>query len=210
MEKTKNEKFILFDFDGVIVDTFNLCLEINRKLHDEPLSEEEYRVQFEGNIFDYLKTINKGAKKKGVNFFDYYNPELMNLEPVPEMVDVIISLADSYRLVVISSTINSPIQAYLKKYNLLQYFDKVFGADVHKSKVEKIKMVFNEYNLQPSDCIFITDTLGDMREAAKMNVQSIGVTWGYHRNDRLEQGNPITIVGTPKELMSQINSYFGR
>ena len=44
-------------------------------------------------------------------------------------------------LIIISSSITSPIKEYCRKHDIYNLFDEIFGADVHMSKVEKIKMV---------------------------------------------------------------------
>lgn len=41
-------KVILFDFDGVIVDTFSLCYRIIKTR--DAITEDAYRARFEGNI----------------------------------------------------------------------------------------------------------------------------------------------------------------
>jgi phosphoglycolate phosphatase-like HAD superfamily hydrolase len=84
------------------------------------------------------------------------------------------------------------------------------GNDVHKSKVEKIKMVFQKYGICNNDCVFITDTLGDMREATKMNVGSIGVTWGFNKPNVLKLGNPFCITERPSDLPLAIFEYFNK
>ncbi len=46
-------KVILFDFDGVVVDTFSFCYRIMNSR--DSISEDVYRAKFEGNINDALK-----------------------------------------------------------------------------------------------------------------------------------------------------------
>lgn len=164
---------------------------------------------FDGNIYekeDLQLELEDSDSKVNENdpFFKIYIPLLMKKEPIGGMVDVIKELHKDNRMVVISSTISSPIQDYLNKHDLSRYFDKIYGGDVHKSKILKVKMAFAEFNLIAGDCLFITDTLGDMREAAKVGVRSIGVTWGFQRRDTLQKGNPIAIVDSPEELLSVI------
>lgn len=107
---------------------------------------------------------------------------------------------------IVSSTINSPIRDYLEKHILSQHFDKIYGADAHTNKVVKINKVFADFKVVADDCLFITDTLGDMREAAKARVKSIGVTWGFHNLETLQKGNPTAIAATPRELVSLVNN----
>jgi len=127
---------------------------------------------------------------------------------VSGMKEVIIELEKQYTLVVISSTITSPIEAFLETHDLMSHFARVMGNDVHKSKVEKIKMVFDEYGIEAKQCVFVTDTLGDMREAARMDVGSIGVTWGFQFSETLQKGNPFMLVDNPSDLSGVIRSYF--
>ena len=68
-------------------------------------------------------------------------------------------------------------------------------------------MVFDEYKIGYKDCIFVTDTLGDIKEAIKCNVQSIAVTWGFQPKERLLKGNPYAIVETPEELFAAISDW---
>ena len=202
-------KTLLLDFDGVIVDTFRLSYERMKKVVLNPPNEESYRKWFEKSIYDNedYKLKNKGSQpsvSENDSFFKEYTPLLMKEKPVSGIADVIQELHKSHRLVIISSTINSPVNAYLDKHNLSQYFDGIYGGDTHTSKVAKIKMVFAEFNVTAGDCLFITDTLGDIREAEKAGVKSIGVTWGFHKLETLQKGSPVAIANTPEELLSLI------
>ena len=202
-------KTLLFDFDGVIVNTFRLSYESMKKVVLNPPNEESYRKWFEKSIYDNedYKLKNKGSQpsvSENDSFFKEYTPLLMKEKPVSGIADVIQELHKSHRLVIISSTINSPVKNYLDKHNLSQYFDGIYGGDTHTSKVAKIKMVFAEFNVTAGDCLFITDTLGDRREAEKAGVKSIGVTWGFHKLETLQKGSPVAIANTPEELLSLI------
>jgi len=205
-------KTLLFDFDGVIVDTFELSYGSRKKLTPD-LDMETYRGFFEGNIHEVGNDEEKSDKNENEKpnefdpFFIHYIPALMAKEPVPGMINILRELSKNYRMVVISSTITSPIEEYLRTHGVFDLFDKVYGADVHKSKVIKIQMVFQDFKVSIEDCIFITDTLGDMREAAKVGVKSLGVIWGFQRSETLQKGNPIAIVSSPQELLSVIKYY---
>jgi len=200
-----NSKYILFDFDGVIIDSFEIAYETS-KLNSPTLTEDDYRKAFEGNINDWK---DKDFKKApAVDFFAEYIPRLMKARLFPGIETAIKELAETYRLIIISSTISAPINELLKKFGLFPFFAETFGNDVSGSKVEKIKMVFDKYKATPQDCVFVTDTLGDMREAEKTGVGAIGVSWGFHDQATLRRGNPFTIVASPAELPSAISKYF--
>jgi phosphoglycolate phosphatase len=63
-------------------------------------------------------------------------------------------------------------------------------------------MTFDKYGIGAEDCLFITDTLGDIKEAHHMKVPTVAVTWGYQSIETLKKGAPPRIVNTPQELLS--------
>jgi phosphoglycolate phosphatase len=203
-------KYILFDFDGVIVDSFAPAFEVNKMICPH-ITEEEYKRRFEGNINDWKDVESKHNEncRHDIDFFAEYLPKMKKrVGIVPSMEKVIEELSKSYSLIVISSTLTAPIQELLEKYNLLHFFTEIMGNDVHTSKVEKIKMVFSKYNTDSKKCIFVTDTLGDIREATHMGVSAIGVSWGFNERETLMKGNPFKVANNPNELLSSISEYF--
>lgn len=202
--------FILFDFDGVIADSFQPAFEVS-KIICPGLTEDIYREGFEGNINDWEKSANIHTEecRHDIDFFTEYIPRMKKeVRIVPGIREAITELEKNHTLIVISSTITSPIREFLEDHGLPNYFTQIMGNDVHKSKVEKIKMVFENYNIGSDDCVFITDTLGDMREASRKDVGAIGVTWGFHESERLLRGKPFRLVEKPNDLLSAVSDYF--
>lgn len=196
-------KVILFDFDGVIVDTFSFCHRISNMR--SPVTEDEYRARFEGNINDALKKVHRDSANP-FDFFSKYIPELMLCRPNMELADIIKTLARDHVLIIISSTISQPIAGFLELHGLKGLFNEILGNDVEKSKVKKIQDVLERYGIKPSETVLITDTLGDIREADVCGVRSIAVTWGYHPVETLELGNPYKVIQRPDELPDAIAS----
>lgn len=206
------KKYILFDFDGVIANSFEPAFE-TKKLICPLMTEEQYRGLFEGNINDWLTSDNSHTDqcRHDIEWFSVYLPRMKkDIDIFPGMKDVIVDLEKDYTLVIVSSTLTFPIEEFLTSHDLRNHFDWVMGNDVHKSKVEKIKMVFEKYNITAKDCVFVTDTLGDIREAEKTGVAAIAVSWGFNKHDTLLRGNPFRLVDTQKELLGGINDYFNQ
>jgi len=174
-------KFLLFDFDGVIVDSFAPAFEVNKKMCPV-MTEDDYKRRFEGNINNWIEAEIKHDKRcrHDLDFFTEYIPKMKGIVPFEEMSEIVRDLAKSYNLIIISSTLTLLIDELLKRNNLSEYFIEIMGNDVHTSKVEKIKMVFSKYNIGSEDCVFITDTLGDIREASDSGVGAIAVSWGFN------------------------------
>ncbi|MEI8270919.1 MAG: HAD hydrolase-like protein, partial [bacterium] len=111
-----------------------------------------------------------------------------------------------YILIIISSTHTESIKKILEREKVSEYFTEILGVDVEKNKIIKTNLVLEKYKILSKDAVFITDTLGDIREASKCGVQSIGVTWGYHEKETLEKGNPVAIINNPIDLINNIQN----
>ena len=205
------KNFILFDFDGVIVDSFCIAFE-TRKLLCPDITENQCRRCFEGNVNDWESSFNihtDACQHNAVEFDPLYKKRLKTeARIVPGIEAEIAKLEKEYRLLVVSSSISSAIREFLEDHRLANRFVDILGKEVHKSKVEKIKMIFQKYETAADDCIFITDTLGDIREATQVGVSSIGVTWGFHTPETLQQGNPFRLVEHQEKLSPAVSDYF--
>lgn len=205
-------KFLLFDFDGVIADSYSIAWQTAQTMCKQ-VTEEEYRAAFEGNVHerhDAMMSDDHGsACRHDLDWFSIFTPLFEEKARLfPGMGAVIEELSHSYVLIIVSSTITSPIQGFLEKHHIGRYFSEVMGADVHTSKHEKIKMIFAKYNTSAPECIFITDTLGDMCEAKKENVGAIGVSWGFHSRETLAKGESFRIVDRPIDIVPVVSDYF--
>jgi phosphoglycolate phosphatase len=199
-------KAILFDFDGVLVNTFDFCYEINTICNPQ-LTPDDYRAKFHGNINECIPSKQTHAATGApLDFFAHYTPELMKRNVEEDIRELVRDLSTSYSLFIVSSTNTEPIRTFLSQQDLLPCFKEIYGNDTEKSKSKKIQMILDAHHFSPDECVFITDTLGDIREARTCGVSCIAVSWGYHDKQTLAQGNPIAIVDTVKELEERIRN----
>jgi phosphoglycolate phosphatase len=204
------KKFVLFDFDGVIADSFQVGFEVYKSVYPD-LTVAEFREAFDGNIHDWKEAMAKrnARKRDGVDSISEYSRHMNGaVHIVPGMREVVINLEKEYSLAVISSTLSHAISEFLAAHDLSGHFEWIMGSDVHWSKTQKVKMVFDKYEVAADDCIFVTDTLGDIREARGADVDSIAVTWGFQTPDTLREGNPFRLVEAPKEIPVAVSDYF--
>ncbi|HRH33322.1 MAG TPA: HAD family hydrolase [bacterium] len=202
------KNFILFDFDGVIVDSFAPAFSVTKVICPD-VTEDDYRRRFEGNINSWQES-NHGHSNKcqhAIDFFSKYLPRMRKeVSLMKGMAEVIVESSKNFTLVIISSTTSQGIKNFLEDHHLLHYFTEILGNDISPSKIEKMKIIFSKYGIAAKDCLFITDTLGDLKEAAEVNIKTVAVTWGFHSLKTLEKGNPWVIVNTSQELLATINN----
>ena len=199
-------KIIFFDFDGVLVNTTELNFKLHKNVNGN-LTLEKFKEFSEGN---FHKGIGKAIKEDNYvipnNYSELYENGLSEINIHNILRDTILHLKDKYKLAIISSTGSLSISNFLKREGLDEYFDDILGSDINTDKTDKIKSILEKYNIVSKDAVFITDTLGDIIEAEKCGVRSIGVTWGLHGRETLEKGNPVTIIDDPRDLENAINN----
>lgn len=204
-------KIVIFDFDGVIANTFDIAYKIMKDLDYIDISADEFRTYFNGNIYDQ-EDITEDVRKEDLHedspFFEKYVPQILKTVPVKGIDEVIKTLSADYKLVVVSSTISSAIDDFLTKYDLREYFDTIHGADEERSKSVKIDRILSKLNVSKDDAVFITDTLGDIREADKVGVKCIATSWGYSSAKNLKKGDALKIVDEPEEIVDEVLKYF--
>jgi len=194
-------KAIVFDFDGVIHDTFNFHLNKLREFSGvTDYSPEELKKAHEGNF----RTKSMTSRLAGLNFINYraficddFKKQILNEKIKLELE----KLAQKYQLFIITSGGETVIGGYLKENKINHLFKEVLGGETHKSKVVKFQRIFNKHNLTNNDFIFVTDTVGDILEAHNVDVNTIAVDFGFHERARLEKGKPMKIISNFNEIL---------
>src|SRR3989344_9007004 len=114
---TRDKKLILFDFDGVIVDSFSISFGMLKEQNPQ-VTEQDYRACFEGNFFAMTKRRTDIKWRSKEEFFPMYSRQLLKTPPVPGIIPVLEELSQGFVQVIVSATIRSPIEEYLDAYGL--------------------------------------------------------------------------------------------
>src|SRR3989344_1584467 len=102
------KKCILFDFDGVIVDSFPTAFTA-QKIICPNITKEHYRQFFEGNIYEQVNSGDIHSELcRHEDFWEHYIPRLkQDGRLVSGMDEAIRTLAQAHTLVVVSSCLAS-------------------------------------------------------------------------------------------------------
>jgi len=202
----KDKKLVIFDFDGVLVDTLPFAFKLHKE-NNPTFTWEKYQKFGMGNFFDSMnKSVNGEMHIVPKDFDDKYKEQIEKINVVDSLSETIKILFEDYILAVVSSTGSGVINKFLTKEKLRDYFSDILGLEIDKNKTKKISNLLQKYNILPDNAVLITDTAGDVKEADLCKVKSIGVTWGLHNREILEKGDPATIVDDPKELLEAIKN----
>ena len=204
---------ILFDFDGVLADTFEdmisfaqeTCNELN--VHHTVIPDDLCNLEVmsfatfgmaceipEGLIGEFVRRCTgKFAEKKTP-------PEIF-----AGLSDVIRKLSSEYCLIVITGNTTGNVNAFLAHHKLQDCFRKIYGVDMPGSKTEKIILAKSQFGAGEEAVFFVGDSLSDIRAAREANVISVAVGWGHQSLDMLISGKPDVVIHSPAELLEMLD-----
>lgn len=193
------KKVIIFDMDGVIFDTANIAIqEMSRKYPE--LTQEIINTILCGNFHDEFEKINltriEETEEEKVKRRLLYSEKKKHASLFEGMRFLIESLHRKGGVLTLNTSATSrnciPL---LEKAGIEHFFDFFGTKEVSRSKVEKFFIIQERYQVKPEETIFITDTLGDLREAEVAGIPTVGVTWGAHSKDFFFREHYKSLVG---------------
>ena len=206
-----NKKIIIFDMDGVIFDSMKIAQKYFIMKHPG-VTPAMYKEMYIGNYHEesekYLPLKLSEAKEKKLKDQTTY-AEAKNKAPLFDgMKNLLTELhKDGFLLVLNTSAFAKTTMPLLEKANIDCLFDFIATAEVSKSKVKKFNLIAKKYNTDKNNILFVTDSLGDVREADVAGILTIAVTWGVHERAYFNpeiNNNLIGIADSVEELKNII------
>lgn len=202
----ENKKIIIFDMDGVLFNSVDLMN--NLTLSEFPgMTLQEAKDLHKGNIFEELEKLKHKRKKETEKEIkerrEIYTKNKLKAPMYSGMKNLLIKLSKKYNLVINSSAKTVNCKPLLDRENIIKCFSFIATKEVHKRKVEKFKIIAEKFNQNIEDMLFVTDTIGDLREASEVGLPTIAVTWGMHDNEYFKKekhDNLVAVAGGVEEL----------
>ncbi len=181
---------IIFDMDGVIIDSEPIYFEIEKELFkslDIPTSNELHYT-FVGmamnKIWEIIKTKYKLSQpiddliKTHKNLMIDYFSEVQNLKPIPDIIPFIQTLiSNNIKIAVASSSSRKLVDIVLEKLEIKDLFSCIMsGDDVEDGKpAPDIFLNVAKYlKVIPSSCLVIEDSTNGIKAARNAGMKCIG------------------------------------
>lgn len=210
-------KYVLFDNDGTLVDTYDAIMEsmhyaLNTVLgHDLPTEHIASKVgiplveqmrqfaddpsQVDGLVKTY-RAHNERDLSSRIGTFEGLDAALAQLKDA------------GYRLGVVTSKRRLVALDGLVHFGYDQYFDLVNGVEAstaHKPDPEPLINAAKALCVYPDQCVYVGDSPFDMRAAKSAGMHAVAVTWGrFFDGMTLAKEEPDAIIHDPSQLLAAI------
>lgn len=181
---------LIFDFDGVIGDTFKAAayglIKTGREKDEESASAHVYSYASKmphhtnnhtlsdtelAGEYSWTASFGEHVHEHGFDLFDDFVREIENIET--DNKAIVSSGSQKYVLPALMKT-------NIKPTHILAFED-------HHSKEEKIEMICKDWGVATNEVYYITDSLADIFELKNFISPDklIGVTWGFCTKEQL-------------------------
>jgi beta-phosphoglucomutase len=206
-------KAVIFDFDGIIVDSESSHWKCFNKILQEEniptLSWEQYlKIAISMGDNDFFRwaleqngrevscgSVNDLATRK----LQHFNQELPSLRPYPGVVDLITNLAIDRALAIGTSALREEVEFFLKRYGILDRFEAIVSAeDFDRPKpapdcfLKALSLINSTRSepILPDECLVIEDNPDGVKAAKDSGMQCVAVT-NTHSRDHLVKVDAI-------------------
>lgn len=203
-------KSVIFDYDGVIVDSFMPVFKIHNKM---------FEIFNKGNFvtLNEFRNLNNTDWKSMYKSLGFTDSEIEKIPPVfleeatkishefrlfNGIDSVIKDLHKRFRLAIVSNGDKNRIRHNLSKNDLLGCFDFIVGleAEKHKPDPHQLHLCMDAIGSSPAETVFVGDTLEDITAGRNANVaRVIAVSYGYGPRHTLASAD--IIADRPHDLL---------
>lgn len=205
------KKLVIFDMDGVLFDSIEFGKSNFLKLHPG-ITEEIYKEILSGNYHEEAQKYShlriKQTEEEKKEHQAAYAAGKSKMPLFAGIKDLLKDLHNSGCIIAINTNAWARnCLPLLEQSGIKQLFDFVATADLSKNKTEKFKLIEDKYSFAKENVLFVTDSLGDLREAEAADIPTVAVTWGVHDESYFNrEAHPylVGIAGSIEELKSFI------
>ncbi len=201
--------YLLFDFDGTLVDSLNCVIEkailLSKTYNFKTISDKEIETLKELSTKELIQSLHIPLYQIPTlirQMRRHLKNEMPNLEPAAHILPVIESLhLAQFSLGILTSNSIDNVSSWLKTHDVAHFFDFIHTESQFLSKRRLLKKTIKSYQIDKTRTFYIGDETRDIEAAKKNKIKSIAVTWGYHSEQLLVKHQPEFIARHPDDLL---------
>lgn len=180
-------KAIIFDFDGVILESAEIKTTAFGKLFEAEHPDKteaivNYHMRNMGisryvkfrYIYENILKLPLSQQREedlGKKFSDIVLQEILLAPFVPGALEFLVKNRNKYLLFIASGTPEEELRHILKERQISHLFDEALGTPAHKTEI--IRYILHKYSLHKEEIVFVGDAESDLIAAEEAGVSFI-------------------------------------
>ena len=217
MQNKRNEKLLLFDYDGTLVDSAQMIIDgtveaFNRSGLAAPKPEEIIAgigQKLDVAIKSYLPFEHEGTLNEVIRHYRHWYVEKdlegKKFEPLFENIKSMLEklYQDGWHLGIATNKSLKGLNRGLLYHEIEKFFSIIMTTDdfIPKPNKDMAMHALKTLKVKNSDAFMIGDTVYDIKMGKNAKINTIGVTWGYNTKEELNQADADHIINDPSQLV---------
>lgn len=211
-------KYVFFDFDGTISNTYEGCAKILKKTFDAygvDVDESNYSKFIGPPLSEtFIKYIGKDKAYEAVQYFRnlYVGERAIYMSKLYDGVADMLSQCHNTRGVKVGV---ATCKKHEEAIHLLEYFgvsdsiDYVSGLvyNARETKAEVLQYALDDLGISAKDCVMVGDTIYDVEGAEQLGMECILCLWGFGDYDAIANENVVFRAKTPADVTTYVREY---
>lgn len=201
-----NYRFLIWDFDGTLVDSLELALCVYRELqqsHGLPPIDDPEAVR-DLSLTQFVKQFEIPVRRVPRLFTAFLTACRQKIDTVSlndGIREVLTGLHEQgLRHAVISSNSKENIQLCLQSHGLEELFEFVIGTSRIHGKTRGIRKALKTLGHSPPDVLYVGDEIRDVEACRAIPLDVAAVEWGLNSAKALQTAQPTFQISKPEEL----------
>lgn len=205
-------KYVVFDFDGTLVDSkavfiaaFNHLADKHRFKRIEPHNIDQLKQLSTLERIRVLKVPFYKIPVLTTEFIHLYKQSLHNVVLVDGMVEVLEQLNNKgYKTAIVSSNAVTSIQSFLQ-HNNIPYISDIYSSSRVFGKDKVLQKFLKKNKLRSTDVIYVGDEQRDIVACKRTGLRIVWVAWGFETEEVVNGSAPDFTARTPADIVQLIS-----
>jgi phosphoglycolate phosphatase len=206
-------KLIIYDLDGVLIDSSRAILESFRRTMmevGEPFKPDLILERIGYSLYQVFRDImppeyhDRVEELRQAYIRHFQSLDISYIRLLPEMHETVAELTDrGFMQAVATNKTASEAERILSELGVGDHFDLIAGfMTVAKPKPEPdmIHYILDKLDVNPNEAVLVDDTDVGLTAGIRAGVYTVGITTGFNSVEQILSVNPSTVIEGMSEL----------
>lgn len=213
-------KYVFFDFDGTISNTYQGVADILKKTFDKynmDIDKSQY-TRYIGPPLSETFTKLTGDRDKAYEMVSYFRQLYVGENAIYKSClydGVYDMLKDCHNMSGVKTGVatckkHEEADELLKHFKIKGYIDYLSGLvyNVRENKDDILRFALDELGITAKDCVMVGDTIYDVEGAEKLGMDCILCLWGFGDYDNIHNSNVVFRAKTPHDVVEFVKNNY--